>query len=79
MKEKNCIKLLFQLWKAAEIDIVAKYCRSLSLPLPKQETLSRHSLLGPNGLRVQWMVPAAEIKVVRLNFIVSICLVSSFK
>ncbi|XP_073141470.1 AMSH-like ubiquitin thioesterase 3 [Henckelia pumila] len=36
---------------------------SLSLPLPKQETLSRHSFLGPNGLRGQWMVPAAEIKV----------------
>ncbi|XP_075521741.1 AMSH-like ubiquitin thioesterase 3 isoform X2 [Primulina tabacum] len=36
---------------------------SLSLPLPKQETLSRHSLLGPNGLRGQWMVPAAQIKV----------------
>ncbi|CAH9055080.1 unnamed protein product [Cuscuta europaea] len=36
---------------------------ALSLPLPKQETLSRHSLLGPNGLRSQWLGPSAEIKV----------------
>ncbi|KAI3469316.1 hypothetical protein Pfo_025979 [Paulownia fortunei] len=36
---------------------------SLSLPLPKQETLSRHSFLGPNGLRGQWLGPSAEIKV----------------
>ncbi|KAG8370493.1 hypothetical protein BUALT_Bualt14G0122500 [Buddleja alternifolia] len=36
---------------------------SLGLPLPKQETLSRHSLLGPSGLRGQWLGPSAEIKV----------------
>ncbi|KZV33416.1 hypothetical protein F511_38633 [Dorcoceras hygrometricum] len=36
---------------------------SLSLPLPKQETLSRHSFLGPNGLLGPWMVPTSEIKV----------------
>ncbi|KAK4483301.1 hypothetical protein RD792_010486 [Penstemon davidsonii] len=36
---------------------------SLSLPLPKQETLSRHSFLGPNGLRGQWLGPSADIKV----------------
>ncbi|XP_057958215.1 AMSH-like ubiquitin thioesterase 3 [Malania oleifera] len=36
---------------------------SLSLPLPKKETLSRHSFLGPNGLRGQWLGPSAEIKV----------------
>ncbi|XP_027331193.1 AMSH-like ubiquitin thioesterase 3 [Abrus precatorius] len=36
---------------------------SLSLPLPKKETLSRHSFLGPNGLRGQWLGPRAEIKV----------------
>ncbi|KAH6769619.1 hypothetical protein C2S52_014422 [Perilla frutescens var. hirtella] len=36
---------------------------SLSLPLPKQETLSRHSLLGPTGLRGQWLGPRAEVKV----------------
>ncbi|RAL47414.1 hypothetical protein DM860_013379 [Cuscuta australis] len=36
---------------------------ALSFPLPKQETLSRHSFLGPNGLRGQWLGPSAEIKV----------------
>ena len=36
---------------------------SLSLPLPKKETLSRHSFLGPNGLRGQWLGPSAEIKI----------------
>ncbi|GJV81438.1 putative reverse transcriptase domain-containing protein [Tanacetum coccineum] len=33
------------------------------LPPPRQETLSRHSFLGPNGLRGQWSVPSAQIKV----------------
>ncbi|XP_047174715.1 AMSH-like ubiquitin thioesterase 3 [Vigna umbellata] len=36
---------------------------SLSLPAPNKETLSRHSFLGPNGLRGQWLGPSAEIKV----------------
>ncbi|KAK7363514.1 hypothetical protein VNO77_05658 [Canavalia gladiata] len=36
---------------------------SLSLPPAKKETLSRHSFLGPNGLRGQWSGPSAEIKV----------------
>ncbi|XP_010268042.1 PREDICTED: AMSH-like ubiquitin thioesterase 3 [Nelumbo nucifera] len=36
---------------------------SLSLPLPKEETLSRHSILGPNGLRGQWLGPSKGIKV----------------
>ncbi|XP_031398395.1 AMSH-like ubiquitin thioesterase 3 [Punica granatum] len=36
---------------------------SLSLPAPRQETLSRHSILGPNGLRSQWRGPSADIKV----------------
>ncbi|XP_074290849.1 AMSH-like ubiquitin thioesterase 3 isoform X1 [Silene latifolia] len=36
---------------------------SLSVPLPKQETLSRHSLLGPSGLRSQWQGPSANFKV----------------
>ncbi|KAJ4969200.1 hypothetical protein NE237_015901 [Protea cynaroides] len=36
---------------------------SLSLPLPKEETLSRHSFLGPNGLHGQWQGPSAGIKV----------------
>ncbi|KAK8998815.1 hypothetical protein V6N11_070000 [Hibiscus sabdariffa] len=36
---------------------------SLNIPLPNKETLSRHSFLGPNGLRGQWLGPRAEIKV----------------
>ncbi|XP_065863754.1 AMSH-like ubiquitin thioesterase 3 [Euphorbia lathyris] len=36
---------------------------SIGIPLPKQETLSRHSFLGPNGLRSQWQGPTAEVKV----------------
>ncbi|RDX87413.1 AMSH-like ubiquitin thioesterase 3 [Mucuna pruriens] len=36
---------------------------SLNLPTPNKETLSRHSFLGPNGLRGQWLGPSAEIKV----------------
>ncbi|XP_051127697.1 AMSH-like ubiquitin thioesterase 3 [Andrographis paniculata] len=36
---------------------------SLNLPLPKQETLSRHSFLGPSGLHGQWHGPGTEIKV----------------
>lgn len=36
---------------------------SVNIPLPKKETLSRHSFLGPNGLRGQWLGPSAEIKV----------------
>ncbi|CAN1345557.1 AMSH-like ubiquitin thioesterase 3 [Linum perenne] len=38
-------------------------CESISRPVPNQETLSRHSLLGPNGLRAEWRAPTAEIKV----------------
>ncbi|CAA0815330.1 AMSH-like ubiquitin thioesterase 1 [Striga hermonthica] len=37
---------------------------SLSLPRPKEETLSKHSILGPNGLRGQWQ-PPSNYKVVR--------------
>ncbi|TKY60937.1 AMSH ubiquitin thioesterase 1 [Spatholobus suberectus] len=33
---------------------------SLSLPRPKEETLSRHSILGPNGLKGQWRPPASD-------------------
>ncbi|XP_010264320.1 PREDICTED: AMSH-like ubiquitin thioesterase 1 [Nelumbo nucifera] len=32
---------------------------SLSFPRPKEETLSRHSFLGPNGLRGQWQPPSS--------------------
>ncbi|GKA75532.1 hypothetical protein Tco_0781910, partial [Tanacetum coccineum] len=44
--------------KQMEADLVS----SLSPP-PRQETLSRHSFLGPNGLRGQWSGPSAQIKV----------------
>lgn len=36
------------------------FCRSLSIPLPKEETLSKHSILGPNGLRGQWQPPSSN-------------------
>lgn len=31
---------------------------ALSIPRPKEETLSKHSILGPNGLRGQWQPPS---------------------
>uniref|UniRef100_A0ACD5W112 Uncharacterized protein n=1 Tax=Avena sativa TaxID=4498 RepID=A0ACD5W112_AVESA len=34
-----------------------------NLPFPKEETLARHSILGPNGLHGQWTGPVAAIKV----------------
>ncbi|XP_062198198.1 AMSH-like ubiquitin thioesterase 3 isoform X2 [Phragmites australis] len=34
-----------------------------NLPYPKEETLARHSILGPNGLHGQWNGPVAGIKV----------------
>ncbi|KAK7320040.1 hypothetical protein RJT34_04769 [Clitoria ternatea] len=33
---------------------------SLTLPRPTEETLSRHSILGPNGLKGQWRPPASD-------------------
>ncbi|KAF9607243.1 hypothetical protein IFM89_033450 [Coptis chinensis] len=36
---------------------------SVGLPRPKEETLSRHSILGPNGLRGQWLGPSTGTKV----------------
>lgn len=36
---------------------------SFNFSVPKQETLSRHSFFGPNGLRGQWSGPSSEIKV----------------
>ncbi|KAL5700945.1 ubiquitinyl hydrolase 1 [Ranunculus cassubicifolius] len=36
---------------------------SVGLPLPKEETLSRHSILGQNGLRGQWLGPSTGMKV----------------
>ncbi|KAF3456307.1 hypothetical protein FNV43_RR00957 [Rhamnella rubrinervis] len=41
-----------------------KQFQKLSIkPVPNKETLSRHSFLGPNGLRGQWLGPRVEIKV----------------
>ncbi|KAG6594001.1 AMSH-like ubiquitin thioesterase 3, partial [Cucurbita argyrosperma subsp. sororia] len=33
---------------------------SINVPLPKPETLSRHSILGPNGLQGQWKGPSTD-------------------
>lgn len=33
---------------------------SLALPRPKEETLSKHSILGPNGLKGQWQPPRSD-------------------
>lgn len=33
---------------------------SLTLPPPKDETLSRHSILGPNGLKGPWQPPTSD-------------------
>ncbi|EOY06662.1 Associated molecule with the SH3 domain of STAM 3 isoform 1 [Theobroma cacao] len=44
-------------------NLIDKQFQKLSLPFPNKETLSRHSFLGPDGLRGQWLGPRAEIKV----------------
>ncbi|KAI3945449.1 hypothetical protein MKW92_034239 [Papaver armeniacum] len=36
---------------------------SFGLPPPKEETLSRHSIFGPNGLRGKWPEPTTTLKV----------------
>ncbi|KAM4100861.1 hypothetical protein ACB094_05G099700 [Castanea mollissima] len=36
------------------------HARSFSIPCPKEETLSRHSILGPNGLHGQWQPPISD-------------------
>ncbi|CAL0331057.1 unnamed protein product [Lupinus luteus] len=33
---------------------------SLTLPHPKEETLSKHSILGPSGLKGQWRPPTSD-------------------
>jgi len=35
----------------------------MNLPYPSEETLARHSILGPNGLHGRWNVPITGIKV----------------
>ncbi|WVZ78038.1 hypothetical protein U9M48_025813 [Paspalum notatum var. saurae] len=37
--------------------------RHTNLPYPRQETLSRHSILGPNGLQGQWTRPVTGIRI----------------
>ena len=37
--------------------------RSVSLPPPNKESLTKHAFLRPNGLWGQWLGPSAEIKV----------------
>ncbi|XP_010259367.1 PREDICTED: AMSH-like ubiquitin thioesterase 3 isoform X2 [Nelumbo nucifera] len=56
---------LAQIASSKPLQIVDKQFQKLSfnLPLPKEETLSRHSILGPNGLRGQWLGPSMGIKV----------------
>ncbi|XP_052168748.1 AMSH-like ubiquitin thioesterase 3 [Oryza glaberrima] len=34
-----------------------------NLPYPKEETLSRHSVLGPNGLHGKWTAPVTGIRI----------------
>ncbi|XP_023519907.1 AMSH-like ubiquitin thioesterase 1 [Cucurbita pepo subsp. pepo] len=36
------------------------YSRSIHIPLPTEETLSRHSILGPNGLHGKWQPPIVD-------------------
>ncbi|KAI3780254.1 hypothetical protein L2E82_10226 [Cichorium intybus] len=36
---------------------------SLNIPRAREETLSRHSILGPNGLRGQWQPPTFNVAV----------------
>lgn len=50
--------------KSASMAQFEKQFNKLSINLPpNKDTLSRHSILGPNGLRGQWHAPSTEIKV----------------
>ncbi|CAL9242684.1 unnamed protein product [Arabidopsis halleri] len=42
---------------------VPRLNKSFDFLPPNQATLSRHSFLGPNGLKSQWVAPTSEIKV----------------
>lgn len=46
-------------------------CRSINLLRPKEETLSRHSILGPNGLHGRWQPPSSYNGVGLFVFFVS--------
>ena len=43
--------------------LLSKLCRFMNLPYPKEETLARHSILGPNGLNGRFNGPVTGIKV----------------
>lgn len=50
-------------WENADLPTCVDMYRSVNLPRPKNETLSRHSFLGQTGLKGQWQGPTAEMKV----------------
>uniref|UniRef100_A0A803MTS2 JAB1/MPN/MOV34 metalloenzyme domain-containing protein n=1 Tax=Chenopodium quinoa TaxID=63459 RepID=A0A803MTS2_CHEQI len=62
-REKTTYGLEASLTRPLLMLLVLRANRSLAVPLPNQETLSRHSFLGPTGLRRQWQGPSTEIKV----------------
>lgn len=41
----------------------ARFSRSVNLMRPTEKSLSKHSILGPGGLRAQWQPPKIDIKV----------------
>ncbi|CAD5164567.1 unnamed protein product [Musa acuminata subsp. malaccensis] len=45
-----------------ELKLISEFVqkRSLRIPCPKEETLSRHSILGPNGLHGPWQPPSVD-------------------
>lgn len=49
-------------WTSIQIDRQIRK-QFVNLPFPKEETLARHSILGPNGLHGQWNGPVAAVKV----------------
>uniref|UniRef100_A0A0D9V1A8 MPN domain-containing protein n=1 Tax=Leersia perrieri TaxID=77586 RepID=A0A0D9V1A8_9ORYZ len=53
-EEKNLLDLYI---------ILLRYSRYGNLPCPKEETLSRHSILGSNGLHGQWAAPVTGIRI----------------
>lgn len=57
------------MFKTNSLHSVGAY-RSFNIPPPKDETLMRHSILGPNGLHGQWQPPVVH----QLVLFVSKCL-----
>jgi len=58
----------FFLYKRS-LTFLLNFYRSLTLPPPKEETLSRHSILGPNGLKGQWRPPSTDKRVCCFGFV----------